>query len=194
MDLVGAAQMHRRDRLGMRAALVRRGAGGDVPDPGDLGGDDRHMRRGDHRVAPARHIAADPADRDVAMAEHHAGQGLDLDILQARRAGSRRNCGSAPARIRCRRWSAATPWRRAPRSRRRTAESSAATICRSAPTIRAPPRRRAPATSAMMLSTVPRTLASASSWLPASAPDLIWRGIRSSTPVLPVFAGNQQAG
>ncbi len=82
MDLVGAAQMHRRDRLGMRAALVRRGAGGDVADAGDLRGDDRHMRRGDHRVAPARHIAADPADRDMAMAEHHAGQGLDLDILQ----------------------------------------------------------------------------------------------------------------
>jgi len=49
-------------------ALVRRRARRDVLDPGDPRGHDRHMRRGDHRVAAARHIAADPADRDVAVA------------------------------------------------------------------------------------------------------------------------------
>ena len=80
VDFVGAGEMHRGDRLGMRHALVRRRAGGDVADPGDARGDDRHMRRGDHRIAPAGHVAADAADRDVAMAEHDAGQGLDLDI------------------------------------------------------------------------------------------------------------------
>jgi len=74
--------MHCRDRLGMRAALVWRGTGGDVPDPGDPSGDDRHVRGGDHRVAAARHIAADTADRDVLMAEHDPGQSLDLDIFQ----------------------------------------------------------------------------------------------------------------
>ena len=51
-----------------------------MADPGDPRRDDRHMRRGDHRIAPAGHIAADAADRDVAMAEHDAGQRLDLDI------------------------------------------------------------------------------------------------------------------
>src|ERR1044071_7668773 len=38
------------------------------------------MRRRDHRIAPAGHITSDIADRDVAMAENDAGQGLDLDI------------------------------------------------------------------------------------------------------------------
>src|SRR5438874_6263009 len=66
----------------VRPTLVRRGAGGDMADPGDPRGDDRHVRRGDHRVAPARDIAPDPADRDVAVAEHDPRQGLDLDILQ----------------------------------------------------------------------------------------------------------------
>ena len=51
-----------------------------MADPGDARRDDRHMRRGDHRIAPAGDIAADTADRDMAMAEHDAGQSLDLDI------------------------------------------------------------------------------------------------------------------
>src|SRR5579884_993289 len=79
---IAATEMHRRDRLRVRAALVGRGAGGDMADPGDPGGDDRHMRRGDHRIAPARDVTADAADRDVAVSEHHSRQGLDLDILQ----------------------------------------------------------------------------------------------------------------
>src|SRR5437016_7162898 len=82
MNLVGAAQMHCGDRLGMRPAPVRRGTGGDVADPGNSCRDDRYVCRGDHWVAAARHIAADPADRDVPMAEHDAGQGLYLDITQ----------------------------------------------------------------------------------------------------------------
>ena len=73
--------MHGGDRLGMRAPLVRRRAGNDVPDPGDARGHDRHMGRRDHRIAPARHVAADAVDRNVAMAEHDAGQRFDLDIL-----------------------------------------------------------------------------------------------------------------
>jgi len=40
------------------------------------------MRRRDHRIAAARHIAADLPDGNVAMAEHDAGQGLDFDITQ----------------------------------------------------------------------------------------------------------------
>ena len=79
-DLVGAAEMHRRDDRRMRAAAERRRARDDAFDPRDLGGDDRHVRRGDHRVAPARHVAADRIHRDVAMAEDDAGQRLDLEI------------------------------------------------------------------------------------------------------------------
>src|SRR5262252_2583237 len=55
---------------------------GDVPDPGDPRGDDGHVRRGDHRVASARDIAADTADRNVPVPEHDAGQCLDFDIAQ----------------------------------------------------------------------------------------------------------------
>ena len=132
VDLVGAAEMHRRDRLGMRAALVRRRAGGDVADPGDPRGDDRHMRRGDHRIAPARHIAADPADRDVAVAEHDPGQGLDLDILHR----GALDLGEV-ADLRLREFDVVDRLRRdlgdqAADLVRRTGESSAATICRSA--------------------------------------------------------------
>jgi len=81
-DRLNAAQMHRGDRLGVRAALVRWGAGGDVADPGNPRGDDRHVRRGNHRISPTRHITADTANRDVLMAEHDTGQGLDLDIFE----------------------------------------------------------------------------------------------------------------
>jgi hypothetical protein len=72
--------MHRGDRLGVRTALIRRRAGSDVPDAGDTRSDDRHVRRSDHRISPARDIAADAADRDVLVAEHDAGQCLDFDI------------------------------------------------------------------------------------------------------------------
>src|SRR5215831_6401048 len=52
------------------------------PTPGDARRNDAHMRRRDHRIAAARHIAADLPDGNVAMAEHDAGQGLDFDITQ----------------------------------------------------------------------------------------------------------------
>ena len=52
-----------------------------MADPGDPRRYDRHMRRSDHRIPAARHVAADRADRDVAVAEHDPGQRLDLDIL-----------------------------------------------------------------------------------------------------------------
>ncbi len=67
----------------MRAALVGRGAGNDALHPGHLGGDDRHVRGGHHRIAPAGHVAANRVYRDVLMAEYHAGQRLDFDIDHA---------------------------------------------------------------------------------------------------------------
>jgi len=46
----------------------------------NLGGDDRHMRGGDHRVAATRNVAADACDRHVAVPKLHAGQRLDFDV------------------------------------------------------------------------------------------------------------------
>ena len=81
-DLVGAAEVHGGDDGRMRPALVRRRAGDDALDPGDPGGDDRHVRGGHHRVAPARHIAADGVHGDVLVAEDDARQRLHLEIAQ----------------------------------------------------------------------------------------------------------------
>ena len=79
-NLVGAAEMHRRDNRRMRPAVKRRRAGDDVLHAGDARGDDRHMRRRHHRIAAARHVAADRIDRNILMAEHDAGHGLDLEV------------------------------------------------------------------------------------------------------------------
>ena len=83
VDFVGAAEVHGGDDGRMRPALERRRAGDDALHAGDPRGDDRHVRRGDHRIAPARHVAADGVDRDVLVAEHDAGQRLDFDVLHA---------------------------------------------------------------------------------------------------------------
>ncbi len=83
VDVVGAAEMHGGDDGRMRPALERRRAGDDAFHAGDLGGDDRHMRGGDHRIAPARHVAADRVHRDVAVAEHDAGQRFHFQIVHA---------------------------------------------------------------------------------------------------------------
>ena len=77
------------------------------------------------------------------MAEHHARQGLDLDILQrgALDLGEIADLGLREFDVGDRLRRDLGDERRG--SRRRRAESSAATICRSARTARAPPRRRA---------------------------------------------------
>jgi hypothetical protein len=82
VDVVSAAEMHGGDDGGVRAALERRCAGGDALHAGDARGHDRHVGRGDHRIAPARHVAADRIHRDVPVPEHHARQRLDLEIAQ----------------------------------------------------------------------------------------------------------------
>ncbi len=81
INVIGAAEMHGGDDGRMRPALEWRRAGDNAFHAGDLGGDDRHMRRGDHRVAAARHIAADRIDRDMLVAEHDAGQRLDFEVV-----------------------------------------------------------------------------------------------------------------
>ena len=79
-NLVGAAEMHGGDDRRMRPALERRRAGDDAFHAGNLRRDDRHVRGGDHRVTPAGHVAADRVHRDVAVAEHDAGQSLHLQV------------------------------------------------------------------------------------------------------------------
>ena len=79
-NLVGAAEMHRRHDRRMRPALVGRRAGDDLLHAGDARGDDRHVRRRHHRIAAARHVAADRVDRNVPVAEHDARQRLDFEI------------------------------------------------------------------------------------------------------------------
>jgi hypothetical protein len=80
VDHVGPGQMLGGDDRRGGAALIGRGAGDDLRDARDLGGQHRHVRRRDHRVLAARHVAADPVHRDVLLAQHHARQGLDLEV------------------------------------------------------------------------------------------------------------------
>ena len=82
VDFIGAREMHCGDGGGMRLALVGRRAGDDARHAGNLGGDYAHVRRCDHRVAPARHVAADAADRYVLVPEDYARQRLDFDVAQ----------------------------------------------------------------------------------------------------------------
>ena len=84
VDLVGAAQVHRGDDRRMRPALERRRAGDDAAHARDLRGHDRHMRRGHHRIAPARDVAADAVHRDVPVPQDDAGKRLDLEVQQGR--------------------------------------------------------------------------------------------------------------
>ncbi|MDR9380695.1 MAG: hypothetical protein RI560_03350 [Natronomonas sp.] len=55
-----------------------RGAGEDPIDPRDVGGDDRHRRRRDERVASARDVTARRLDREHALA--HRDPRLELPL------------------------------------------------------------------------------------------------------------------
>ena len=83
IDLIGAGQMLGRDDGRRRPAVIGRRAGLDMGHARHLGGDDRHMGRGQQRIFAARHIAAHGIHRDVLVAEDDARQGLDLEIEQA---------------------------------------------------------------------------------------------------------------
>ena len=82
IDLIRPAERHRRHRGSRRHAVQRRRAGDDAGNAGHFRGQHAHVRRGDHRVAPARHVAADAADRNVLVAQPHARQGFDFDVVQ----------------------------------------------------------------------------------------------------------------
>ena len=74
--------MHRRNDGRMRLAPKRRRAGDDPLDAGSFGGDHAHVRRGDHGIAAAGHVAAHTIDRNILVAKHHAGKRLHLHILE----------------------------------------------------------------------------------------------------------------
>ena len=84
VDLVGAREVHRGHDRRRRLALERR-CGADHPlHAGDLRREDRHVRGCQQRILAARHVAADAVHRDVLVPQHHARQGLDLDVAQRR--------------------------------------------------------------------------------------------------------------
>ncbi len=79
-DDVGARQMLRRNNRRRRPAAVRRRAGQNGADTGDLGRHHRHVGRCEQRVFPTRHIASHRRDRDVLMPKDHARKRLDLQV------------------------------------------------------------------------------------------------------------------
>ena len=82
-DLVGARRGHRVEHRRVDpAAAARRRARDHALDARRPSARRRHERRGEHRVAPAGHVGADGAHRDVAVAERHARQRLDLEVAQ----------------------------------------------------------------------------------------------------------------
>ena len=65
----------------MRLALIGRRAGDDATHAGGTRSDNAHMRRGDHRIAAAGDVTADAVDRNIFVAELHAGQSFNFDVL-----------------------------------------------------------------------------------------------------------------
>ena len=86
VDLVGAGEVHGGDGGVGHAPVERRRARRDALDARDLRRDDAHVRRGDHRVAAARHVGAD-VRRDVPVAEADARERLDLEVRHRRALG-----------------------------------------------------------------------------------------------------------
>jgi hypothetical protein len=83
VDLVRAGHRLRSDDRRRGLAFERRSAGDHARHAGDLGGDHAHVRRGEQRIFAAGHVAAGAVHRHVLVAEDHAGQRLDLDLLHA---------------------------------------------------------------------------------------------------------------
>src|SRR5215467_15875845 len=61
-DLISTAEMHGCNDGRMRPALERWRARNDALHACNLSGDDRHMRRGDHRVTATRDVTANRVD------------------------------------------------------------------------------------------------------------------------------------
>ena len=178
VDHVGAGHVLGRDDGRGGPPLVGRRAGDDAGHAGHLGGQHRHVRRGEQRVLAAGHVAADGVHRDVAVAEHHAGQRLHLDVAQRRALvlGEVADLGLGEADVL--EVLGGELGHAGAGSRRRVRRKSS----RSQPSNRAESSRTAAsprsAMSARRRSTVARTPASASLLPAAAAAVLRWRAIR----------------
>jgi len=71
-----------RDNRSCRLALKRGGTGYNARNASNLGGQNRHMGGGEHRVFAAGNVATSVLNRDVFVAQNHAGHGFDLDVLE----------------------------------------------------------------------------------------------------------------
>ena len=88
VDLIRAGGEHRVQRRRVdgawrRVGRRRRRAGDDALDAGHLGGHDAHQRRGDQRVAAARHVRADRLDRDEPLAQVDTRLQLHVELAKA---------------------------------------------------------------------------------------------------------------
>ncbi len=82
---VGARRPHRVEHRRVHAAFaLRRGAADDALHARGLGHEDRHERRGEHRITAARDVGADRPDGDVPVAENHPRQRFNLEVAQRR--------------------------------------------------------------------------------------------------------------
>ncbi|MCY1204857.1 hypothetical protein D9M72_163900 [compost metagenome] len=80
-DFIGARHVHGRDNGWVRLALIRRRRGHDAFYAGNFCGQYAHVGRSQQGVFPARDITAHRIYRDVLVAQHYAGIGLDFHIL-----------------------------------------------------------------------------------------------------------------
>jgi hypothetical protein len=72
--------VHRGKRDKGQLPSRRRGRGGNPFDSSNFGSYDRHMCRGHQRVATTRDVGTGRRNRDVALAQEHSWQRLDLEV------------------------------------------------------------------------------------------------------------------
>ena len=82
VNFVGAGQVQRCHDRRIGGALERRGGRDHALHSGHPRRDHAHVRGGHQRILAAGHVAADAADRDVAVPEHHAGTRFDFHVVQ----------------------------------------------------------------------------------------------------------------
>ena len=100
VDLVGPGHRDGGDRRGRNLSPDRRGACSNAAHAGDLGGDDRHMSRGDQRVPAAGKVRSGGGHRDVAVAEPNTGN-VSISTSSIDSSAPRRSGRPAPGRNRC---------------------------------------------------------------------------------------------
>ena len=80
-DLIRTGEMHGGDYGRMWRALIGRRGSDDTLHARDFRRQHAHVRGGDHRILPARDVAAYRVDGNMLVAEHNTGQRLDFDVF-----------------------------------------------------------------------------------------------------------------